>query len=561
MPVECVAQIAVSREAATQRVVDIDSHIGVAGVAVEAVGGAVCRLHVEHRTAKIAGHIRRHLAAGKRRHHGARIRRPAKQFLAGLERRWREIRRPVERKNFGLQARVPAGDEDPSRRPQLGLELRALCPRVGDVIRLIKTQLRERAAQRHNQIVETVVEVSPVQRQPVVEESLLHAGVEAARPLGLESGVVGVRQVESRRRPDSRPQGRMPAGPAQHIRRGQLGIGRRNGLRREERSREAVRRDGRRVDELAAHARTQKQPSAQFPAVLEVYRGVAPADGKRLIIGVRDVAVLDLFQTVAHAHCGGVVARNAHDRARLALRAEVAIEGKSVRALVPVVIQKKRPEQFLADASPQIRLVVRQVIRRVVLAAADGVDAGERMLRVGAPRAGLANLVGIEIAVQRKHLPPEVPHDIQQQVFIVIVAVGDGAVRVQARRRGRDPKTRQPAGARNAEAAFVVAATLRQDVDGGRRVRLARHKVDHAAVGVWPVDGRLRAADHLHAVQRLGGNVREIEIAAEGIHRHAIDLHQVESRISAADEQPGQAPGGPRLAEDQARHLAQQVDR
>ncbi len=253
--------------------------------------------------------------------------------------------------------------------------------------------------------------------------------------------------------------------------------------------------------------------------------------------------------------------RNAHDRPRLALRAEVAVEGKPVPAPVPVVIQKEGPEHLLADASPEVRLVVRQVVRKVVLAAADGVDAGKRVLGVRAPRAGLARLVGIEISVQRECLPAEVPRDVQQQALVAITAVGDGTVRRQARRRGRNPKTRQPSRARNAEAAFVVAATLRQDVDGGRRVRLARHKIDRAAVGVWPVDGRLRAADHLHPVQRLGGNVREIEVAAEAVHRHPIDLHQVEGRISAADEQPRQPPGGARLAEGQARHFPQQVDR
>ena len=203
---------------------------------------------------------------------------------------------------------------------------------------------------------------------------------------------------------------------------------------------------------------------------------------------------------------------------------------------------------------------MRQVVRKVVLAAADGVDAGERVLGVGSPRAGLPGLVGIEISVQRKHLPAEVPGDVQQQVFVAITAVGDGAVRRQARRRGRDPETGQPAGAGDAEAPLVVAAALRQDVDGGRRIRLARHKIDGAAVGVWPVDGRLRAANHLHAVQRLGRNVREIEVAAECIDRHAIDLHQVERGVSAADEQPGHTPGGARLAEGQARHFPQQVD-
>ena len=55
--------------------------------------------------------------------------------------------------------------------------------------------------------------------------------------------------------------------------------------------------------------------------------------------------------------------------------------------------------------------------------------------------------------------------------------------------------------------------------------------------------------------------MREIEVAAEAIHRHAIDLDQVECGIAAADEQPGHAPGGARLAEGQARHFAQQVNR
>ena len=71
---------------------------------------------------------------------------------------------------------------------------------------------------------------------------------------------------------------------------------------------------------------------------------------------------------------------------------------------------------------------------------------------------------------------------------------------------------------------LLVRAAFGQQIELRRGARLARHEIDHAAVGVRAVDRRLRAANHLDAVQRFGGDVGEIEGAAESVHRDAIDL-------------------------------------
>ena len=93
---------------------------------------------------------------------------------------------------------------------------------------------------------------------------------------------------------------------------------------------------------------------------------------------------------------------------------------------------------------------------------------------IRAPCARLADLVGIEVAVQGEPLAAETARDVEQHVFIAIVAVGHRPVGIDARGGSRDAEARDRAAAADAEAPLVVAAAFGQQVELRRRFRPAR---------------------------------------------------------------------------------------
>src|SRR5690349_8220720 len=99
-------------------------------------------------------------------------------------------------------------------------------------------------------------------------------------------------------------------------------------------------------------------------------------------------------------------------------------------------------------------------LEKIVLRAADGVDAAENVLWVRAPRPGLAALVGIEIAVQPEPLPVESPRDPQQHVFIAVIAVHHRAGRIGARSRGGEAESGGHSRPGYAEAPLAVRTAL-----------------------------------------------------------------------------------------------------
>ncbi len=133
------------------------------------------------------------------------------------------------------------------------------------------------------------------------------------------------------------------------------------------------------------------------------------------------------------------MARHADDGARFSLRPQVLVVTESVRAGVAVVIQKKGAGQVFAHTVRNIGLVMHQVIAEIVLAAADGVDAGEVSIRIGAPRAGLAHGVGIEIGMQVERLAAEPPRQVEHQVLVAVIAVRDRPVVVGSRAETATP--------------------------------------------------------------------------------------------------------------------------
>ena len=182
-------------------------------------------------------------------------------------------------------------------------------------------------------------------------------------------------------------------------------------------------------------------------------------------------------------------------------------------------------------------------------------------LRIRPPGSRLAHVVGIEIAVQGEILAPEAAGDVEQQVFVAVVVVGHQAVGIVARGGDQQAEARHAAGAGDGEAALAVAAAFGEQIQLRRGLGLAGDEIDHAGVRIRSVDRRLRAAHHIDVVHRLAGDVGEIEAqpAAEADHRHAIDLHQAQIGIAAADEQAGHAAGRAGLIERHAGQVAQQV--
>src|SRR5581483_4714218 len=160
--------------------------------------------------------------------------------------------RTIERENLAVEIGVRSGDEEPSRGAVLRREFGALRARVGDVIGLKVTQLRERSAENHDQVVEAIVEVSGVEREAVVEEFAFYAGVEGAGAFGLERRVVRVGEVEAAGWTDAGAEGRMQAQDGKDVCRGDFRIRRGDRLGRKEGARVAIGRNRAGADKFAA---------------------------------------------------------------------------------------------------------------------------------------------------------------------------------------------------------------------------------------------------------------------------------------------------------------------
>ena len=201
-----------------------------------------------------------------------------------------------------------------------------------------------------------------------------------------------------------------------------------------------------------------------------------------------------------------------------------------------------------------------QVVGEVVLAAADGVDAGIVVIGIRSPGAGLADAIRIEIAMEVQRLAAEAAQQVEHQVLIVIVAIGHRAVVVEARSRGGDAEPGHSGAAGDTKSTLLVSAAFGEDIEVGRGAGFAGDEVDHPRVGILAGRGGLRTANHLDAIQFLGRNVGEIEGPAETIDRNAVDLHQIEIVVAAAQIERGEAAGKPGLADGHPGQITQQVD-
>ena len=419
----------------------------------------------------------------------------------------------------------------------------------------------ERAAQGDDQVVVAVIEVGGIKGQQIAEPPL-HAGVDAARALRLERGVIGEGQLEAVGRTNPHAKGGVQAyAAAGDIRRRQLRIHARNAARREERARVPVAGNRIRAEELGAHAAAEKQAARHLIAVLGVDGDFVALQRKGGETGVGDVAIGHGFVRSGDAERGGIVARQADDGAGFALAAQILAEAEAVRAHKAAVVEEEAAEQLLAQAGREVGFIVRAVLGEVILTAAHGVDAGEDVLGIGTPGAWLAHFAGIEVTVHGKALAAETPREIPQHVFVAVIVVDHQAVIIVVRGGNQQAEAGDGPCSGDGEAALVVAAAFGQDIELRRGARLAGDEIDDAGVGIGAVDGGLRAAHDIDMVHRLAGDLGEIETqaAAESNHRDAVDFHQIQVGIAAAQEEAGDAARGAGLIERHAGKVTQQV--
>src|ERR1035441_2790469 len=160
-------------------------------------------------------------------------------------------------------------------------------------------------------------------------------------------------------------------------------------------------------------------------------------------------------------------------------------------------------------------------------------------------------------------LASKAPGDVEQHVLVAVIVVGHQAIGIVARCRDQQAEARNGPGAGDGEAALVVAAAFGQYIELGSGFGAARDEIDDTRVGIGAVDGGLRAADDIDMVDGFARDVSEIktQAATETNHRDAVDFHQVQVGIAAAQEEAGHAAGGAGLIERHAGKVAQQVHR
>ena len=241
-----------------------------------------------------------------------------------------------------------------------------------------------------------------------MEKAVLHTRVEAARALRLERRIVGVSQVEAGGWAKAGAEGSVQPRAAPRVRGGHLVIDGADGLRRKDRTRIAIGRNGAGAHKLAAHASVNRPAAGQLKTVLEVEREIVAADREGVGARIGDVSVAHFLDGLNRAQGHRVPRLDAGGHAPFGLAAKILVEAEPVGAGVAVVVEEERGEQVLLDAArEQVRLVMSQVIGRVVLAAADGVDACVVVIGIGAIGAGLADGVGIEVAMEVQRLAAE----------------------------------------------------------------------------------------------------------------------------------------------------------
>src|SRR6266568_4237925 len=272
-------------------------------------------------------------------------------------------------------------------------DFQTLGARVAEVRRAELAEVGERAAEYHNLVFEAVVEIRGVEDSARAEKPLLGAGVKTDAALGFQPGVVRESEFEAVRRPNPRAEARVQARGApsrsvrlaQHISERNTRVHLRHGACRKERPlAEGIRRKRSSSDAVRADSRDDEEARGGVPAVFREIRPGGSRQQKRRAAGVGDERVADLLAVPFQASHQKVLRRKRDlalfiHGAALVVRERIAKGRNEV-----VVVGRQRPRDDLAEARRKLLRIMPAVAKKVLLVARYGVEAGEKMIRVGA---------------------------------------------------------------------------------------------------------------------------------------------------------------------------------
>src|SRR5262249_12290964 len=152
--------------------------------------------------------------------------------------------------------------------------------------------------------------------------------------------------------------------------------------------------------DLRPGAGVHVKPIPKSEAILDVYSFLVAAERKDARGEIGNERVLYLFARPGGAESECVAVRHADGSAGVSDPADVLIEAAPELRLVEVIGQIKRSEQFLADTSGDIGLVVKPVIGGVIPIAAYQIEARKIPHRIRPVRAGNPVLAGNERAAE-----------------------------------------------------------------------------------------------------------------------------------------------------------------
>src|SRR5205814_6857249 len=121
-----------------------------------------------------------------------------------------------------------------------------------------------------------------------------------------------------------------------------------------------------------------------------------------------------------------------------------------------------------------------------------------------------ADVAGVEVYVSGETLADRIAGEREEQVFVVVVAVRHQAVVIEARKIRPDSEAAHRARAPQRKAPFIVTAALGQRIEFQLLFGRARNEIHYTAVSVRSVNRRLRSANNFYVIQKVRGDVSEV---------------------------------------------------
>src|SRR5207245_1053188 len=202
-----------------------------------------------------------------------------------------------------------------------------------------------------------------------------------------------------------------------------------------------------------------------------------------------------------------------------------------------IIVGGYASRHHLPEPRGELLGVASLIAEQVLLVARNRVDAGEKMVGVGAERSGRAGVVSVseEVKLRLAARAARVAKA-QEGALVAVVVIRDHAPRVEPGEVVGPTEAARKAAAAGGEAARGEAAPFRQRREARRTFAASADDVDDARDGVRAVKRALRPAGDFHAVHSVDGERSKVEVAAKLVDLDAVDHDQVVVGVAAANE-------------------------